>query len=290
MLVIQGKCNINLGEVLQYLLGSLAWALANGDDTIQKTVKSKLLNILEPKMETVQLPTLVEGGGVIFNGMCLIQQLPYGLNTFGDISDLILKRITSNHAQQVYFITDQYLENSIKSFAPNRRGASGDVRISTARRNQASPKQMKKFLSNGKNKTDLVWFLMKDCNQEDHHKASLFNKELYINVEDQAFVIRVQEDELKCVPVSELCSSQEEADTKIFLTTNYAALTGPRKALIITVDSDVAILACYYAPFINLDLLVRIGAGNNVQYLNPISLDLDDTVKLALSALHAISG
>ena len=60
-------------------------------------------------METVQLPTPVEGGGVIFNGMCLIQQLPSGLNTFGDISDLILKRITSNHAQQVYFITDQYL-------------------------------------------------------------------------------------------------------------------------------------------------------------------------------------
>ena len=117
MLVIQGKCNINLGEVLQYLLGSVAWALANGDDTIQKTLKSKLLNILEPKMETVQLPTLVEGGGVIFNGMCLIQQLPSGLNTFGDISDLILKRISSNHAQQVYFITDQYLENSIKSFA-----------------------------------------------------------------------------------------------------------------------------------------------------------------------------
>ena len=50
-------------------------------------------------METVQLPTPVEGGAVIFSGMCLIQQLPPGLNTFGDISDLILKRITSNHAQ-----------------------------------------------------------------------------------------------------------------------------------------------------------------------------------------------
>ena len=79
-------------------------------------MKSKFLNVLEPKMETVQLPTPVEGGAVIFDGMCLIQQLPPGLNTFGHISDLILKGITSNHAQQVYFITNQYLENSLKIF------------------------------------------------------------------------------------------------------------------------------------------------------------------------------
>ena len=60
----------------------------------------------------------------------------------------------------------------------------------------------------------------------------------------------------------------------MFLAANYAALTGQRKALTITVDSDVAILACQYAPSINLDLLVRIGTGNNVRYLNPISLML----------------
>ena len=115
MLVIQRNRSSNLREVLQYSLGPVAWALTNGDGTIHKAVKSKLLNILEPKMETVQLPTPVEGGSVIFDGMRLIRQLPPGLNTFGDISDLILKQITSNHTQQLYFITDQYLGNSIKS-------------------------------------------------------------------------------------------------------------------------------------------------------------------------------
>ena len=35
---------------------------------------------------------------------------------------------------------------------------------------------------------------------------------------------------------------------------------------------------------------MRIGTGHNVWYLNPISLDVDDTVKLVLLALHAISG
>ena len=66
-------------------------------------------------METVQMQTPVEAGAVISDGMCLIQQLPSGLNTFGDIPDLILKWITSNHTQQMYFITHQYLENFIKS-------------------------------------------------------------------------------------------------------------------------------------------------------------------------------
>ena len=105
---------------------------------------------------------------------------------------------------------------------------------------------------------------MKDWSQEDHHKALLLKKELFITIEDQAFVISVQEDELKCVPVSELCSPQEESDTKMFLAANYAGLTGQRKVLIATVDSNVAILACYYAPFINLDLFMRIGTGNNM--------------------------
>ena len=57
MLVIQRKRSINLREVLRYSLGPVAWALANGDDTIHKTVKSKLLNILEPKMETTTTNT-----------------------------------------------------------------------------------------------------------------------------------------------------------------------------------------------------------------------------------------
>ena len=43
---------------------------------------------------------------------------------------------------------------------------------------------------------------MKDWSQKDHHKELLLNKELFIIVEHQAFVIRVQEDELKCVPVN----------------------------------------------------------------------------------------
>ena len=80
MVVTQRKYSINLQEILQYSLEPVAWTLANGDGTIHKTVKSKLLNVLEPKMESVQLPTPVKGGAIIFDGMCLIYQLPPGIN------------------------------------------------------------------------------------------------------------------------------------------------------------------------------------------------------------------
>ena len=169
------ESSINLWEVLQYSLGTVAWALASGVGAVHKTVKSKLLNILEPKMETVQLPIPAEGGAVIFDGMCLIQQWPPGLNTFGDISDLILKWITSNHAQ-VYFTTDQYLENSIKPCEWNWHEASGNIRIAAARRNLPSWNWWEKFLSNGKNKYDLVWFLMTDWSQEDLQKHCYLTK------------------------------------------------------------------------------------------------------------------
>ena len=49
-------------------------------------------------METVQPPSPVERGALIFDGICVVQQLQPGLK-FGDISDLILKQITSNHAR-----------------------------------------------------------------------------------------------------------------------------------------------------------------------------------------------
>ena len=50
-----------------------------------------------------------------------------------------------------------------------------------------------------------------------------------------------------CQPVHQLLQNQEEADTKVFLAAKFAPETGCRDAVIFTVDSDVAILACYFA-------------------------------------------
>lgn len=92
LLVIQRSRSVDLREVLQYSLGPIAWSLANEDGSIYKSVKSKLLDALECKMQSIS--EIPDDGALIFDGMCIIQQLPPGLATFGHISDLILRRIT----------------------------------------------------------------------------------------------------------------------------------------------------------------------------------------------------
>ena len=66
---------------------------------------------------------------LIFDCLCVIQQLSKGLDTFGAISEFILKRITSNNAKEVIFVTDQYFEASVKGGERERRAATGQIRV-----------------------------------------------------------------------------------------------------------------------------------------------------------------
>ena len=88
--------------------------------------------------------------------MCIIQQLPCGIETFGQLSDFVLKRITTNESAHIFFITDQYWDLSIKSCERNRRAPSDSIRVTASRRDQKIPKQIKKYLSVGANKKELI--------------------------------------------------------------------------------------------------------------------------------------
>ena len=50
--------------------------------------------------------------------------------------------------------------------------------------------------------------------------------------------------------------NQEEAYTKVFLAAKFAQEIGCRDAVIVTVDCDVAILACYFTHMLEINLLV----------------------------------
>ena len=118
-------------QALEFSLGPISWSLANTDGSIYKSVTSKLLQSLEkdiPAMEEVP-----PNSSLIFDGLCVIQQLPKGLDTFGTISEFILKRITSNNAKEVMFVTDQYFKASIKGGERERRAATGQIRVTPNR-------------------------------------------------------------------------------------------------------------------------------------------------------------
>ena len=95
-----------------------------------KTVKSKLLDAIEDDVKEPLVDSLPEQYVRVFDGMVIIQQLcSQNLETFGEISEYIVKRVTANSAKIVYFVTDQYREGSLKSNERMRRASGGCIRV-----------------------------------------------------------------------------------------------------------------------------------------------------------------
>ena len=149
LLLIQQKRKVNLKEVLTYELGPLPLSISNYDGTLRKTQKSKLFQHL--KSSIVTCVTIPENCPQIFDGMVLLQKLPKILKTFGDISDYILKKLIHGSTRVAFFVTDYYLEDSIKSIERDSRSAYGTIRMKVMRRQQVIQKQWKKFLQNSEN-------------------------------------------------------------------------------------------------------------------------------------------
>ena len=118
LLVIREKRGVSIKELLQYSLGSIAWSLAKPEGNIFKSVKSKLQNALEEKMNLVD--SVSQNCARVFDRMSIVQQIPSGLEIFGCLSDFILTRITNNSSLNIFFTTDQYWDASIKSCERNR--------------------------------------------------------------------------------------------------------------------------------------------------------------------------
>ena len=67
----------------------------------------------------------------------------------------------------------------------------------------------------GQNKIDFVWFLLKDWCHYQGHLQRISGKEIYITIEREAYKIREINGSIQYIRVSELCSTQEEADIQI---------------------------------------------------------------------------
>ena len=92
-----------------------------------------------------------------------------------------------------------------------------------------------------------------------------------------------------CQPVHQLSSNQEVADIKVFLAAKLAQEIGCRDAVISVVDSDVAVLACYSAQMLQINLLVQIGSGNNYLVIDVTDHNWNDSIIQSLPSSHTIS-
>ena len=126
-----------------YELGPLPLSISNYGRTLRKTQKSKLFQHL--KSSIVSCVAMPENCPQIFDGMVLLQMLPKILKTFGDISDYILKKLLHGSTRVAFFVTDYYLEDSIRSMERDSRSVYGTIRMKVMRREQVIPKQWEKI-------------------------------------------------------------------------------------------------------------------------------------------------
>ena len=119
---------------------------------------------------------------------------------------------------------------------------------------------------------------------------SFSGKTVYITAGTKAFRIKSNGIDLTCVPELALHSNQEEADTKAFLCASFASDLGFEKVRIVTVDSDMGILALYHQQQIQAKLLLEIGTGSNLKILDISSHTFSKSLIDALPGLHAFSG
>ena len=92
--------------------------------------------------------------------------------------------------------------------------------------------------------------------------------------------------------MDELCTQEEEADSRILLHDSHAASNGHDCIVLNSPDTDVAVLACKFSHIINAKMLCCIYMNQRRRYLDmtAIGQSLGDDVCKALPGMHALTG
>ena len=125
-MMIQQSRQVSMRDIVEDKLGHAPWALAKANGEMWSTPKNKIIKEIEKEIPlTTSSP---ENTVRNFDAMVLIQQLPEGVNTFGDLSNYILNRISKNTSHCVFLVSDQYDPASIKNLEREVRSRSGQIR------------------------------------------------------------------------------------------------------------------------------------------------------------------
>ena len=284
---------INFSIGLEYPLCTVPLSLANADGSIRKTTKSKLLSKLVENVEVDinyrrgNLPIKSSVSAYIVDLMAGIRQLNSIPETYHDLTMRYLETIPVGY-QRVDIVADSYKESSIKSLERNKRGISNPIKIRSPK--SKIPKPFSIILNNGKNKSRMIE-LMCEVIVENKSEclAMLGCKELYFSGENVCKRVTAESVTVK----SELCSNQEEADTKLILHCQHALNKSPDNIVIVRSPSgDIDIIVLMIGLFINNTEQIYIDSGRE-QYRRGFKLcdlNIDNNMKLSLIGFHSFTG
>ena len=154
LLVAVKSRNINLQEVFKFCLGPISYSLASADGSLAKTDKAMLLKVIEQEVpdNSHAIDTPPQGSALMVDGMAVLQCLNVAKipSTFNQLAQMVLEMIVKlmflYNSSRVDFVTDRYLDASIKNCERSRRAAAGYQHIEIFSGDQKTPRQWKKFL------------------------------------------------------------------------------------------------------------------------------------------------
>eukprot|EP00117_Sycon_ciliatum_P025244 scpid95671/ scgid20992/ len=290
---------VNARELVEYELGSVPWAIANADGTRVSTVKSKLL--MELEKDTPLLETVPGQGAILVDGMALLQSITTIPATFGELSTLIFDRLITTMAKfaavRVDFVCDQYPELSIKGQERASRSTKNvPLRLQAERSEQPTPRQWKRYLSDGQNKMTLISFINRDWRaSETLPKKLQCGQKVILTVKKDCFQFTAPAPGTSLFTVAavpELTCSHEEADTRLLLHAAHVFQGQLPVAVISSPDTDVAVLAIALCHDLHGKVIFKTGRQQRARLvdINAIAEALGSSTCRALIGVHSFSG
>ena len=236
---------IDLKKALGYPLTPVPLSLSNADGTIQKTQKSELMKILIQNSSTdyMDVNNIIPGKEyvVAYNVdlMALVQTFTSFPETFEELALKIVAAIPKEY-KRVDIVADSY-QKSIKTYERDRQGTAPILIVKSA--HSRLPADFKRFLSNGQNKIRMIELALEILKtRKDQILNNMKSEEVFFSTYNEC--LHVTKDDVLVIP--ELCSNQEEADTKVILHAKHAIEANEKGMIIIhshSGDIDIAVIA-----------------------------------------------
>ena len=286
MIVIAESRNLQMREVLSHPLGPLPWSLATPDGLMRKTNKASLAKELQRNVQAAD--AIPQPSACVIDGMALVQRLKGDQKTFAAVAKTLLCRVLNEggSSDRIDVVFDDYREESIKNAERENRGEGSG---SEFRNIQADHKikQWRKFLCSSKNKQAFIVFVTNEW-KKDKYMEKLSGKTLVVTCGYTCFQLSsgvVQ-------PISELESTQEEADTRVLLHALHAARSRFASVVIVSEDTDVLVLLLAFRSFIPSSIFIKCGSHTRVKYIevSRVVESVGANVCRSLPGFHAFSG
>ena len=285
MLLVASSRKLNMRDVLQYPLGPFPWALSDFDGNIRKTNKSALVRKLEGTSSAAE--TIATPSACILDGMSLLHKMRGDNLTFEQLSDQLLEYVlrASEGSTRVDLVFDVYQPMSIKQTERTLRGSDQGIRFTSIVLGHKI-QQWRRLLQCGVSKMNLIAFILEQW-QQPQKRQLLGLTTLFITSREKCF--RINSDSVS--GVTELKTTQEEADTRILLHAKHVP-DDYSSIIIAAEDTDIFLLCLAFQNKIDHPLYIRCGSATRLRYtdVRKVVAAIGQDVCDALLGFHAFTG